>query len=98
MASEASETGFYIVGELLGHQAGRTFKTQAGEERTDYEVKVLVGMSTETVHFRNESEARSSVGGAQPRAQVSIRVVPVVLQAREQGGRWIRWVAARAAA
>lgn len=98
MASESNESGFYVVGELLGHQAGRSFKNQAGEERTDYEVKVLVGMSTETVHFRSESEARAAVGPAQPRSIVSIRVVPVVLQAREQGGRWIRWVAMRSAA
>jgi Ser/Thr protein kinase RdoA (MazF antagonist) len=98
VSSNVEESGFYVVGELLGHQAGRSFKNAAGEERTDYEVKVLVGMSTETVHFRTESEARAVVGSTQPRALVSLRVVPVVLAAREQGGRWIRWVAARPAA
>lgn len=77
------------MGELISH-AARGYKTKAGEERSSYEVKVLVGADVKTVQYKTEQDAKLVIGNGEPRKLVSLRVLVLLKTGRT--GPWMSYI------
>lgn len=90
MAPSLRVPGVYMDGELLS-VLPRKWWTQTKEERTSYEVTILVANRTYTVGFPSSDAVQKALGGAaEVRQRITLHVVPLIEQSKQ--GPWIKWV------